>query len=67
MSDFLTVGELARLLEQPEWLIRRVVDRVIPDASRAGRYRMIPRNRVVDIAAAVKARLRKQEACGVDK
>jgi len=56
MSDFLTTGELSRLLQQPEWLVRRVVDEVIPDALRAGRYRMIPRDRVVDIAAAIKSR-----------
>jgi len=42
-KSHLTVGEAARLLNAPDWRVRRIVDALDVEIPRAGRYRMIPR------------------------
>jgi hypothetical protein len=38
----LTVGDIARLKGVPHQVVRRIVDRLLPDAPRAGLYRLVP-------------------------
>jgi len=47
----LTVGQVAAVTDRPPWEVRRVVDQVIPDAPRAGQYRLVPRDRLADVCA----------------
>ena len=42
MSSHHTVGEIARLRDLSPQVVRRIVDRLLPDAPRAGLYRLIP-------------------------
>ncbi|WP_145426413.1 hypothetical protein [Symmachiella dynata] len=51
MSDFLTVGESARVLDRPQWQVRNVVDSMPEQIPRAGRYRLIARSLLTDVAA----------------
>ena len=64
MSQFLTTRQVGELLSQPEWFIRRIVDRLSPAVDRFGHKRMIPPDRVESIRAAIEqhhARRRGQE------
>jgi len=56
----LTIGELAALLGRPQWEIRKVVDALGP-VPRAGLYRLVPRDLLPKIKAALDAR--KESAC----
>ena len=47
----LTVGQVAELFGAPQWRVRRVVDTLSPEVARAGRYRLIPREALAEIAA----------------
>jgi hypothetical protein len=40
----LTVGQIARDLQQPEWKIRRIVDSLGVEIVRAGLYRLVNAN-----------------------
>jgi hypothetical protein len=51
MSAFFTIGELARQLAQPEWKVRRFVDRLGLTVPRAGLYRLVPAEKVPAIKA----------------
>ncbi len=42
-KDLLTVGEIARLVNAPEWAVRRLVDQIGEGVRRAGLYRLVPR------------------------
>jgi hypothetical protein len=53
----MTVGQVAKLLDAPQWRVRRLVDEVAPTAPRAGLYRLIE-PRVVEL---VRQRLEVQE------
>jgi len=48
-----TVGELAKLLDEPEWRVRRIVDQIDADIPRAGQYRLVPGEFVGRIQAAL--------------
>lgn len=50
MSSHLTVGEVASILGEPEWKVRRIVDALEEDIPRAGLYRLIPRSLLTTIA-----------------
>jgi hypothetical protein len=55
-----TIGELARRTGLPEWRVRRAVDRLRPDAPRAGQYRLIS----PPLAREVEALLRAHQEVG---
>jgi len=50
-QTFITTGQIARMLLQPEQRVRRVVDRLWPGLPRAGKSRLIPATLVCEIAA----------------
>lgn len=54
MAEHLTVGDVARLYSVETWQVRRVVDRLDVDVPRLGRYRLIPRELLGEIAAALR-------------
>lgn len=56
MPDFYTTRQIAELLKQPEWLIRRVVDGLEMPVPRFGGKRAIPAARLAEIAEAVRVR-----------
>ncbi len=41
-QEFLTIGQLAKRFDQPEWKIRRIVDAVSGEVPRFGLYRAVP-------------------------
>ena len=50
MGRFLTTREVGDIYQEPEWRIRRIVDRLEPPVSRFGLKRMIPADRLGEIA-----------------
>ncbi|NLS92741.1 MAG: hypothetical protein GXX96_11350 [Planctomycetaceae bacterium] len=50
MGRFLTTREVGDIYQEPEWRIRRIVDRLEPPVSRFGQKRMIPADRLGEIA-----------------
>ena len=58
MGRFLTTRQVGELYQEPEWRIRRIVDHLHPPVDRFGLKRMIPADRLGEIAA----RLRKDTA-----
>ena len=50
---FLTIGQLADELQQPEWKVRRIVDSLGQDIPRAGLYRLVPRSLIPTVAASL--------------
>lgn len=66
MNQTVTVGELARKLGFPAWLVRIVVDKVIPDCPRVGPYRAISTDMIPPVKAELKRhRKRKTNRKGV--
>ncbi len=51
-NDSLTTREVGEIFGQPEWRIRRIADS-LPNIPRFGGKRVIPRNRLAEIAAAL--------------
>lgn len=51
-SPFLTVPQIARETGAPDWRVRRVVD-ALGATTRAGQYRLVPRDRLPEIALAL--------------
>lgn len=49
-ASHLTVGEIAKIFDAPEWKIRRIVDSLPDEIQRVGRYRLIPRSLLASIA-----------------
>ena len=58
MGRFLTTREVGDIYAAPEWRIRRIVDRLEPPVARFGLKRMIPADRLGEIAE----RLRERQA-----
>lgn len=56
MADILTTGEIARLIDRPTHQVRRTADRLWSDVPRKGRDRLISRDRLCELAAAIEAR-----------
>jgi len=52
-KPLLTTGEIAEALGVPVWLARRVVDGLGEDIPRAGLYRLVPRELLPKIKAAL--------------
>lgn len=50
-ASHLTVGEIARIFDVPQWKIRGIVDSLDAEIPRAGLYRLIPRDLLPTIAA----------------
>ncbi len=42
-KQLFTIGDVARIYDEPEWKIWWIVDRLNPAVPRAGQYRLIPR------------------------
>jgi hypothetical protein len=53
-SDFLTTRQVAEILGQPDWRIRRIVDR-LNGIGRIGGRRIIPREKLAEILDAIRA------------
>lgn len=49
-ASHLTVGEIAKIFDAPEWKIRRIVDSLPDEIQRVGRYRLVPRSLLAAIA-----------------
>lgn len=60
--ESLTVGAVARLLAQPEYRVRRLVDALGVDIPRAGRYRLIPREMLPRIEEELERRAARRQA-----
>ncbi len=43
-SSHLTIGEIAKIFDEPDWKIRRIVDSLPDEIQRVGRYRLVPRS-----------------------
>jgi len=56
VKDHLTVGDVARLYAVDLWQVRRVVDALEAEIPRVGRYRLIPRELLGEIAADLRDR-----------
>jgi hypothetical protein len=56
MPEHYTTRQVAELLRCPEWLVRRVVDRLPEPIGRFGGKRAIPAARLAEIAEAIKER-----------
>jgi hypothetical protein len=54
-ASHLTVGEVARIFQAPEWRVRKIVDSLAPEIQRAGMYRLIPRAMLATIGAKLPA------------
>ena len=52
-TEFLLVGQAARILKRPDHQVRRTADRLWPNAPRSGRFRMIARADLCQLAAAI--------------
>ena len=52
-TDYLLVGQAARLLQRPDHQVRRTVDQIWPNVPRSGRFRMIRRDQLCELGAAI--------------
>ncbi len=59
----MTTGEAAKMIGAPGWLVRRLADRLFPDAKRAGLYRLLTSAQVAKIEEEIGKR--KAETAGV--
>jgi hypothetical protein len=55
-TDFILIGQAARILKRPDHQVRRTADQLWPNAPRSGRFRMIPRAELCRLAAAIAER-----------
>lgn len=62
-SESILIGEAAKILSCPDHQVRHAFDEIWPETNRSGRYRLIPRSRLCELAAAINRRYgTKQEA-----
>lgn len=61
MADHYTTRQVAQLLGRPEWLVRRVVDKLSSPVDRFAGKRVIPAGRLVEIAEAIRRREERRE------
>jgi hypothetical protein len=54
-ASHLTVGEVARIFQAPEWRVRKIVDSLGLEIQRAGGYRLVPRSMLAIIGAKLPA------------
>jgi hypothetical protein len=50
-ASHLTIGQVAKFFDAPEWKIRRIVDSLTPAVPRIGLYRLVPRAMLPEIGA----------------
>jgi hypothetical protein len=55
-ADYILIGQAARVLKRPDHQVRRTADQLWPNAPRSGRFRMIPRAELCNLAAAIAER-----------
>ncbi len=56
MTDLITTGAAAKTLQRPVHQVRRVCDQLWPNTPRGGRYRLIRRDQLCELAAAIERR-----------
>lgn len=61
-ASHLTVGEIAKIFDEPEWKIRRIVDALPDEIQRIGRYRLVPRELLPSIGVILERRKSNREA-----
>ncbi len=61
MSELLTTGQAAELLNRPPHQVRRTLDSIWPDAPRAGKTRLIRIDQLTELAQALAARYRSEQ------
>ncbi len=62
MHEHITIGEAARLPGRPTHQAQRTADQIWPDLLRIARARVITRDRLGELAAAIEQRYGKREA-----
>lgn len=67
MNGFFTTGEIASRLNQPIWLVRRIVDSLAIELPRVGLYRLVPESAVQDIAAEIERRSQAESTSGTSE
>ena len=55
-TSHITIGDIAKIFDEPEWKIRRIVDALPDEIQRAGRYRLVPRSLLTSIALKLQRR-----------
>ena len=61
MSEFITTGQAARLLNRQVHQVRRVVDETFPETLRAGQNRLIRPDQLPELATAIAKRYQARE------
>ncbi len=56
------IGEAAELLNRPEHQVRRAFDDLWPNQHRLGRIRVVPADRLCELAVAIEQRFSKRQA-----
>ena len=56
ISSHLTIGDIAKTFGVTEWRARRAVDSLSQEIPRAGRYRLVPRSLLGEVAVELKHR-----------
>ncbi len=56
MSKQITIGEAARLLNRPRHQAQRTADQIWPNLPRIARARVMPRDHLCELAAAIQRR-----------
>jgi hypothetical protein len=55
-----TTGDLGKQIGEPEWLVRRTLDRIAPDAPRFKQYRIVSPALAVAVRAAIRQMRQRQ-------
>ncbi|MFH1921472.1 MAG: hypothetical protein ABIP48_16525 [Planctomycetota bacterium] len=66
MAKHFTIGDVARIYNEPEWKIRRIVDALNREVPRAGQYRLIPHDMLPAIGVELERRAQANDARGGD-
>lgn len=59
--EFLTTRQVGDLVDQPDWLVRRIVDALAPPVEKFGHKRMVPRVRLPEIRRAIEHHLERRK------
>ena len=57
-QELITVGQAAEILGKPRHIARRTADRLWPNLPRIARARVMPREKLGELAAAIEARVK---------
>ena len=56
LPDMRLLGQAAKVLGRPDHQVRRTVDKLWPNGPRSGRFRLIERSKLCELAAAIEER-----------